>query len=188
VEHRGILRNVRHHLPQCRLRDPIDGLTADQNLAAFDVREPQQQACQRRFAAAGAAHESDPGALRDPQRQALEEQRLIGRVSEAHVPQLDAEVGRRERGGRLGVHDRRRLEEQRGELRGLGERPLEVAIDAVEFPHHACRRRVVAERHEHRLEARPGAAADRERRDQPECVGSSLRCKAPPWRESRRAR
>ena len=90
----------------------------------------------------------------DGERKPIEQQRLRRRMPEADVAHLDAVVARRERNGRADILNRRRIQQQIGELRGVGQRALEVAIDPVELPHHPRGRREVAEREEDGLQAR----------------------------------
>jgi hypothetical protein len=52
VEHRRVLGHVGDRPAQVCLPDAIDRLAADLDRAALDIREAQQQPCQRRLAAA----------------------------------------------------------------------------------------------------------------------------------------
>ena len=105
-----------------------------------------------------------PGAMRSEKRSSSSG--WLGAYLKFDVAQLHAEIRRAEglRGG--GIHHARRIEQELGELGRVGQRAFEVAVDAVELPHHARRRRVVAERQEHRFEARAGPVADGERDEQ----------------------
>ncbi len=109
-----------------------------------------------------------PGAIaRDSPRKSGGRRRV---VAERDVAQLHAVVARHERLRRLGIAHERRIEQQRGELRGVGQGALERAVDAVELPHHAGDRHVVAEGQEHRLEAGAGRAVNGQRHAQPHGV------------------
>ena len=155
VEHRRILRHVGDDLPQRGLRHAIDRLAADAESRRVSTSdEAQQQPRQRRLAAARAADEADssrPARIRSEK--LLEQQRLLGRYRKLTSRSSTLEVRRRERARWRPRRPRRRVEQELGELRRVGQEPFQVAIDAVELPHHARRRRVVAEREEHRLEA-----------------------------------
>src|SRR6185295_20376361 len=95
-------------------------------------------------------------------------------MREAHGAEPDARVARLERLDGVGIDDRGWIEEQLGELRGVGERGLEVAIDAIELPHHARRLREVARSEEHGLDREAAAAPGRERDDQADRVGQHV--------------
>ena len=153
MEHRRILRHVGNHSAERCLRHAIDRLPADEDVPAFDVDKTQEQSRQGRLAAAGSADQADFRARGDREREAVQHRRLRCRVAKAHLAQLDAEVPRPTRLRVWRVDDRRRLEQQLGELRRVGQGALEVAVDAVELPHHTRHRRVVAEGDEHRLQA-----------------------------------
>src|SRR5688500_3926507 len=58
-KHRRVLRHVRDDLAQGGLRNAVDRLAADENLPRFEVGEPQQEARQRRLAAARSPDEAD---------------------------------------------------------------------------------------------------------------------------------
>src|SRR5262245_52341875 len=75
MEHRWILPHVRDCFAQSRLRDPIDPLIANENLASLDVGEPQQQPRDRRLATTRSPDESDLHASLDAHREALEQER-----------------------------------------------------------------------------------------------------------------
>ena len=153
MEHRRILRHVGNCAAERSLRHAIDRLPADEDVATLDVRKAQEQPRQGRLAAARSADEAHFRARRDGEREAVEQQRLRRAVAKTHVPQLDAEVPGRKRPRVGGVNDRRRLEQQFGELRRVGQGALEAAVDAVELPHHTRHGGVVAEGDEYRLQA-----------------------------------
>jgi len=74
-----------------------------------------------------------------------------------------AEAQLRQRNGRADILNRRRIQQQIGELCGVGQRALEVAIDPVELPHDPCGGRKVAEREEDGLQTRRGVETDVQR-------------------------
>ena len=90
------------------------------------------------------------------------------------MSKLHAVVTRRKRLRRLGVAHHGRVEQQHGELGGVGEGALKGAVDAVELPHHAGNGHVVAEGQEHGRQARAGRAVDRQRDAQAHDVGEHV--------------
>ena len=114
-----------------------------------------------------------PGSM--AQREALEEQRLRRRVAEGHIPQFDARESAAANGSRLGWSTTAGGSSSNSvNCAASVSARLEVAVDAVELPHHAGRRRVVAERDEHRLEARAGAAACSDSDHESERIGQHV--------------
>jgi hypothetical protein len=102
--------------------DVIDRLAADEDHPALGIREAQQQPGQRGFAAAGTADQSNPCARRDLQREPLQQEGIATAVPEVDVPKFDAEVPRLKWRGRCRVGDARRVEQQLGGLRRVGQR------------------------------------------------------------------
>src|SRR6185369_8574226 len=98
-----------------RLRDGRDVLTTDLDRASVQIAEAEEQARERRLAAAGATDETDLLAGGDRQIEAVE-QRWTRGVCKAHGAEPHARVARLERLDRIGIDDRGWLEEQLGEL------------------------------------------------------------------------
>src|SRR5262249_40769130 len=142
---------------------PIDRLAAEQDRAALDVHEAQQQPRQRRLSAARTPDQSHARARRNAERELLEQQRLARAVPEIDVAHLDSEMRRAQWLRGRWIADAWRIEQELGKLCRVGQRALEVPIDAVELPHHPRGGAVVAERQEHGLEADAGAVSDGER-------------------------
>src|SRR3977135_3827285 len=104
MEHRGLLRDGRDERAPRRLGQGGDVLAADLDRAGLDLGEAEQQARERRLAAAGATDQTDLLTGGDRQIEAVEQSWTRG-MREAHGAEPDARVARLERLDGVGIDD-----------------------------------------------------------------------------------
>ncbi len=169
VEHGRFLRDVGDQAPQVGLPEPADVLTTDHDAAGLDVGHPQEQPGEGGLAAAGPSDEADACSARHVQLESLED-RVAPVVGEGDVFEADVRSPWGQWLGCRGVEHGGRGQEQFGELRGLGHRALETAVDLVELEHDAGRPGVVGEGDHDRLHA-AATGADPHGEEQAQPVG-----------------